>query len=298
MNYRFFTGLILLTLTAACAGPDTNTPVDQQLVYLAVRDNGYDLFLNNQEGTQENQLTTQPGFDWGPRWWAKQNGILHYSQDTAGNFSHKLITVAGEEIPYDFKGLTDFIVSPNGRLVAYTKKVDDQDHVFIYYTNPDIDTHNDVTPFPAYFGRPKWSPDGKKLLMVSDMSGSQELYLYDEYYGELDQLTEGEGRAKYATWSPDGKKIAFTREVLEAPKKDHDIYILDLKTREITQLTDTPFGEQEISWSPMGDKIAYHGTIDGKDDIYTIDLETKEVKKITQGQGYHGEPAWIPIYQQ
>ena len=65
----------------------------------------------------------------------------------------------------------------------------------------------------------------------------------------------------------------------------------------VTQFTETPFGEQEISWSPMGDKIAYHGTIDGKDDIYTIELRTKQVKKITQGQGYHGEPAWIPIYR-
>ena len=64
--------------------------------------------------------------------------------------------------------------------------------------------------------------------MVSDASGAQELHLYSLESQSIKQLTDGEGRAKYASWSPDGEQIAFTRETLEAPKKDHDIYLLDL----------------------------------------------------------------------
>jgi len=270
-------------------------PIDQKLVYLASRDKGFDIYYSNQDGTNEKQLTTQPGWDWGPRWSPAQNGIMHYAQDTSGNFSHRLISTTGETLEMDFYELPDFIAGPIGAYALYTEKVGEKDHVFIY----DLETQaaNDITPGDAYYGRPKWSPDGNHIMMISDKSGSQELHLYSLADLSMTQLTEGTGKAKYASWSPDGKQIAFTREVLEEPRKDHDIYLLDLATKAVTQLTDTPFGEQEISWSPMGDKIAYHGTIDGKDDIFTIDLSTKEVLKITQSQGYHGEPAWIPIYR-
>ena len=270
--------------------------IDQQLVYISSRGNGFDLYKCDQDGTKEVQLTTQPGWDWGPRWWPAEMAILHYAQDTAGNFSHKLIDFDGQPIEMDFQGLSDFIPAPYKMSYAlYTEKVGENSHVFLQ----DLSTRTatDITPGDAYYGRPQWSIDGKSILMISDISGSQELHLYSMEDQSLVQLTDGEGRAKYASWSPDGKQIAFTREVLEEPKKDHDIYILNIETKDVTQLTDTPFGEQEISWSPMGDKIAYHGTIDGKDDIYTIDIETKEVVKITKGQGYHGEPVWIPIFE-
>lgn len=270
--------------------------IDQQLVYLSSRGNGFDLYRCNQDGSEEKQLTTQPGWDWGPRFWPHGQGILHYAQDTAGNFSHQLISFDGEPMDMDFQGPSDFIAAPLGGYALYTDKVDGKDHVFMQ----DLINRKatDITPGNAYHGRPQWSPDGSKIVMISDVSGSQELHLYNISDQSWEQLTDGEGRAKYITWAPTGQKIAFTREVLEEPKKDHDIFILDLRTKEIIQLTDTPFGEQEISWSPMGDKIAYHGTIDGEDDIYTINLETREVVKITKGQGYHGEPTWIPIFEE
>lgn len=297
MKRNLLLSLASLMLISACQSPENNTPaiVDQQLVYLASRGSGFDLYRSNQDGTGKKQLTSQPGWDWGPRWWQAKNGILHYSQDTAQNFAHRLINAEGATIPMDFQGLSDFIGSPDGKYALYTEKVGENDHVFMQDLNSQ--TATDITPYDAYHGRPKWSPGGQLIMMISDRTGSNELYLYKLKDGSLTQLTNGEGRAKYASWSPDGKQIAFTREVLEAPKKDHDIFLLELESKEVTQLTNTEFGEQEISWSPMGDKIAYHGTIDGKDDIYTIDLKTKEVTKITNGEGYHGEPTWIPIYK-
>lgn len=287
--------LSVLAIITACNGSFNPKVVNQELVFLSSRGNGFDLYKTDQNGGNLVQLTTQPGWDWGPRWWPGQSGILHYAQDTSGNFSHRLISAAGESMEMDFQGLKDFIASPSGKYALYTDKVNGKDHVFMQ--DLEKGTAKDITPRDAYHGRPKWSPDGKLILMISDISGAQELHLYSLRDQSIVQLTEGVGRAKYASWAPTSRMIAFTREVLEEPKKDHDIFILDLKSKKVTQFTDTPYGEQEISWSPMGDKIAYHGTIDGKDDIYTIELRTKKVKKITNGEGYHGEPAWIPIYQ-
>lgn len=289
--------LLIFVILFACDKPveKVNAPIDQQLIYIASRGNGFDIYRCNQDGSAEMQLTTQKGFDWGPRWWAAKNGIIHYEQDTAGNFSLKLISTKGEQIPMDFQELPDFIASPDGQYALYTEKTGEHDHIFMQI----LATHSatDLTPYDAYHGRPHWSPDSNAILFLSDRSGSTELYLYQLADKSVVRLTEGNGRVKYVSWAPDGKRVAFTREVLEEPKTDHDIYLLDIDTKAVTQLTDTPFGEQEISWSPMGDKIVYHGTIDGKDDIYTIDVDTKAVSKITNSQGYHGEPAWIPVYK-
>ncbi|MCE7993521.1 MAG: TolB family protein [Roseivirga sp.] len=287
--------LMSLVLTACSEATQTDAPLNQQLIYIASRGNDFDIYKCNQDGSSEVQLTKQKGFDWGPRWWQAKEGIVHYQQDTAGNFSLRLMTGDGDEIPMDFQELPDFIASPDGNYALYTEKTGDNDHIFMQ-TLADR-TATDLTPVDAYHGRPHWSPDSRSILLLSDRSGSTELYLYQLEAKSLEKLTDGEGRVKYMSWAPDGKRVAFTREILEEPKRDHDIYILNLDTKEVSQLTNTPFGEQEISWSPIGDKIAYHGTIDGKDDIYTIEIETKTVTKITNGQGYHGEPAWIPVYQ-
>lgn len=295
---KHFTEFFLLAIGLALScQPKPKTPqlVDQKLVYLAVRDGNYDLFLSDEDGSNEIQLTTQPGFDWGARWSPALNGILHYTQDTAGNFSHQLISATGEPIKYAFPDLPDYQLDHLGNRVAFTEKVGESTHIFVQELPKD--EAEEITMGDAYFGRPKWSPVATELLMVSDITGNSELHLYLFEDNRLEQLTSGEGRAKYASWSPDGQKIAFTREVLEEPKKEHEIYILDMASREVTQLTHTTFGEQEISWSPMGDKIAYHGTIDGKDHIYTLDIATGEVVKVTNGQGYHGEPTWAPIYR-
>lgn len=289
--------LLLLIITATCSPgtTDKTSPTDQQLVYIASRGNGFDIYKSNQDGSDEIQLTTQKGFDWGPRWWEARQGLIHYEQDTANNFSLRLISSSGEPMTMDFQGLDDFIASPDGMFALYTEKAAEYDHIFMQDLK--TKTATDLTPYEAYHGRPHWSPDSQSVLLLSDRSGSTELYLYKLENQSLTQLTDGEGRVKYVSWAPDGQQVAFTREVLEAPKKDHDIFILNLESKAITQLTDTPFGEQEISWSPIGDKIAYHGTIDGKDDIYTIDIKSKEVIKITNGQGYHGEPTWIPVFE-
>ncbi len=294
-NTLVLTLLLVLAISGCDDARQVATPVDQQLVYIASRGNGFDIYRSNQDGSAEVQLTTQKGFDWGPRWWAAKNGIIHYQQDTAGNFSLKLMTANGEQMPMDFQELSDFIASPDGKYTLYTEKTGEYDHIFMQTLA--TRTATDLTPVDAYHGRPYWAPDSKTLLFLSDRSGSTELYRYQLADQSLEKLTEGEGRVKYVSWAPDGKRIAFTREVLEEPKRDHDIYIFHLDTKQTDQLTNTPFGEQEISWSPMGDKIAYHGTIDGKDDIYTIDVNTKAVSKITDSQGYHGEPAWIPVYK-
>jgi dipeptidyl aminopeptidase/acylaminoacyl peptidase len=69
--------------------------------------------------------------------------------------------------------------------------------------------HNDTDP--------RFSPDGKRLLFVSDRSGSSQLWIMPTDGGEPRQLTSFGPGVSSPEWSPDGKHLAVTADLyLEA----------------------------------------------------------------------------------
>lgn len=68
------------------------------------------------------------------------------------------------------------------------------------------------------------SPDGKRILYVSDRDGNDELYLYDIGSGRSQRLTVNPGQDFGFGFSPDGRKILFD-SVRDGVR---DVYMMDL----------------------------------------------------------------------
>src|ERR1700691_4888170 len=58
-------------------------------------------------------------------------------------------------------------------------------------------------------GRATWSPDGKSIAFISNMSGRNNLWLAPARRGWPVQLTVSDQRQTAPAWSPDGKWIAY-----------------------------------------------------------------------------------------
>jgi len=55
-----------------------------------------------------------------------------------------------------------------------------------------------------------WSPDGKRIVFVSDRSGANDIWVMNSDGKDLIQLTNDPYQDIYPFFSPDGTKIAFT----------------------------------------------------------------------------------------
>src|SRR5438105_13454018 len=80
---------------------------------------------------------------------------------------------------------------------------------------------------------PSPSPDGKKLVFISMISGKEQLFTMDVDGKNIAQLTRDDADHEDPAWSPDGKKIAFvliTKERTSIAVMNADASNVDLRT--------------------------------------------------------------------
>jgi dipeptidyl aminopeptidase/acylaminoacyl peptidase len=141
-----------------------------------------------------------------------------------------------------------------------------------------------------------WSPDGKTVAFVSNMSGRNNLWLVPSEGGWPMQLTVSDERQTSPAWSSDGKWIAYMSDY--DGDEQWDIFLVSPKTGQVVNLTNTrEIAEQNPTWSPDGRYLAY--TVKPKTssvfelDVY--DTVLRDVKHLTSGTAkdrLNGTPIW------
>jgi dipeptidyl aminopeptidase/acylaminoacyl peptidase len=133
-------------------------------------------------------------------------------------------------------------------------------------------------------GRSSWSPDGKSVVFVSNISGRNNLWMVPAEGGWPTQLTVSDQRQTAPAWSPDGKWIAYMSDF--DGDEQWDIFIVSPKTGQVVNLTHTrEIAEEYPRWSSDGRYLAY--TVKPKtSSVYEIDvfdMVMRDVKHITAG---------------
>jgi dipeptidyl aminopeptidase/acylaminoacyl peptidase len=105
-------------------------------------------------------------------------------------------------------------------------------------------------------GAATWSPDGKNIAFISNMSGRNNLWLVPADGGWPVQLTVSDQRQTAPAWSPDGKWIAYQSDY--DGDELWDIFLVSPKTGKVVNLTSTrEIAETDPTWSPDGRYLAY-----------------------------------------
>lgn len=100
-------------------------------------------------------------------------------------------------------------ISPDGKFFVSRLPRRTQDDIALInrQTGETIDLTNDEA-FDRY---PRWSPDGKRIVFISDRSGSHEIWTINADATNLKQLTFNNSKGvSFPHWSPDGTQILYS----------------------------------------------------------------------------------------
>jgi len=125
-----------------------------------------------------------------------------------------------------------------------------------------------LVPKPGDYGRPKLSPDGRRLAMEVTDGASQDIWVYDTERDTMTRMTFDGKVNQGPIWSPDGRYIVFgDREGLSWTRADGAG-----KPQPLTRTKGTVY---PYSFTPDGKRLAYHDLDPGTGyDLWTVPLES------------------------
>src|SRR6267142_738722 len=147
----------------------------------------------------------------------------------------------------------------------------------------------DVQPFSLdklfstrVIGDSTWSPDGKQVAFVGNISGRQNIWVVPAQGGWPRQLTVSNQRQLAIAWSPNGRWIAYISDY--DGNEQWDLFLVSPESGQVVNLTNSPeIAEAGPSWSPDGLFLAY--SVKPKDsptyEVDVMDVANRQVRHIT-----------------
>ncbi|NOZ09118.1 MAG: hypothetical protein GXO91_09650, partial [FCB group bacterium] len=152
----------------------------------------------------------------------------------------------------------------------------------------------------SYNIAPAISPDGSRVAIISNKSGSFGMYLISASDGKfLRKIIQGENTAEFEelhilkpglSWSPDGERLAFGAK----SGKSDALFIVDVKSRKTRKYRLGMEGIYRPAWNPVRDEIAFVGNDGANSDIYLYDLETDSLTNLTADWFTEDQVSWSP----
>ena len=142
-------------------------------------------------------------------------------------------------------------------------------------------------PFP--------SPDGKKLVFISMLSGKEQLFTMDVDGSNIVQLTRDDADHEDPAWSPDENKIAFVL----ITKDRHSIAVMRTDGSNVEVLTPAEQNTIHPNWSTDSKRVIYCTNDDlappkkNSANINAVELATKKITPLITG-GINTYGSWSP----
>ncbi|MBN2425669.1 MAG: PD40 domain-containing protein [Calditrichaceae bacterium] len=143
---------------------------------------------------------------------------------------------------------------------------------------------------------PAWSPDGTKIVFLSDRSGEEELWLVNPEGGEWRQLTKGnKGFRAQPVWSPDSRYLIFHDKFMK-------LNLVDAANGNISVIDQGEFddawerwGIQDYVWSPDSRWIAYSKMeLSMYESIFLYSIDHKKTYRVTSDMTQDWSPSFSP----
>ena len=202
---------------------------------------------------------------------------LDIAAETAENMS-EMQSFSGQADDYD--------LAPSSRRIVFST------HGEVFTAPVEEGDIRQITDGAARDRNVSYSPDGKSIAYISDLSGREEIYVVAvDGAGEAQKLTDIDALKGGYNWSPDSKEIAFT-------SSDSKLRKVTIATKQVATLDSSNYGNISTPvWSPDGKWLAYSKSdISRTSDVYVLDAmgQDKEPHKVTFDSSNDVNPQFAP----
>ncbi len=176
-------------------------------------------------------------------------------------------------------------ISRRGDRLAYTRFVEDENIWRIEVPGPNKKALGPVNFISSTYqdAAPVYSPDGKKIVFVSDRSGHDEMWICDSDGSNVVQLTSM-GYAGSPHWSPDGQRIVFDSNVGGKFK----VYTIDAAGGSPRRLTNGVADDGVASYSSDGRWIYFASNRTGEWQVWKMPADGGQAMQVTKHRGRIG----------
>lgn len=231
-----------------------------KIYFLSDRDRTMNLFVYDLNTNETSKVTDYTNYDikfpsLGQKAIIYENGGYLYTFDLGNeNISKIDVKIANDfvqgrnQLKDAGKLINSYAISPDGKRVTFGARGD----VFTVPAKSGI-TKNLTSSSGVHDRNVEWSPDGKYISYISDISGEDEIYIIKQDGSEPPvQITFNSDTYKYnPMWSPDSKKLLWGDKKLR-------LQYVDVETKEVTQIAKAEDWEMRtFNWSPDSKWITY-----------------------------------------
>ena len=170
---------------------------------------------------------------------------------------------------------------PNGKIAFASDRDGDYE---IYVMDADGSNVTQLTFNESNDTQPSWSPDGTKIVFISDRDSferSYRIYVMQSDGSNQQRLGFSDSREQFPVWSPDGSQIAYSVAETTDETYGTNIHIMNVDgSGDYRVTTVTGFKEYNLgSWSPDGTHLAYSTDVNSENSLraYGTDYTTSSI---------------------